>query len=145
MPKLPVPAEITDVNQKGTHILVVEDDDFLRELIVGKLKNEGFRVSQAIDGKEGLYKLREEQPQLVLLDLILPGIDGFEVLHQAHIDPIVSSIPIIVLSNLGQKGDIDRAKENGAVGYLVKAHFTPSQIIEKVQEFLQELSSEKNK
>lgn len=121
---------------KMPSVLVVEDDEFLRELIVTKLKQEKLTILEAINGKDGLQKMREMQPDLVLLDLILPGIDGFEVLRSAQSDPTISKIPVVVLSNLGQKEDIDRAKESGAKGYLVKAQFTPSEIVGKVHAFL---------
>ena len=118
------------------NILIVEDDKFLRELIVQKLSKEGFNASEAIDGEEGIKKIKEEKPQLVLLDLILPGIDGFEVLSRMREDPTVSSTPVIILSNLGQKEDVEKGLKLGAVDYLIKAHFTPGEIIEKIRNIL---------
>jgi len=117
-------------------ILIVEDDKFLRELIAQKLTKEGYPLSEAIDGEEGIKKIKEEKPSLVLLDLILPGIDGFEVLSQMKEDPSVSSIPVIILSNLGQKEDVEKGLKLGAVDYLIKAHFTPGEIIEKIKAVL---------
>jgi len=117
-------------------ILIIEDDKFLRELIVQKLVKEGYGVSEAVDGEEGLKKLKTEQPDLVLLDLILPGIDGFEVLTRRKEEPALLSIPIIILSNLGQKEDVERGLKLGAVDYLIKAHFTPREIIEKIKNTL---------
>lgn len=123
---------------KGVKIclVVVEDDEFLRELIVTKLINEGFEVVEAMDGEDGLRKIREEKPQLVLLDIILPSIDGFEVLKQLKADPSVASIPVVMLSNLGQQDDVERALSMGAKDYLIKAHFTPHEIVEKVKSVL---------
>ena len=120
------------------NILIIEDDRFLRELIYQKLSNENFNVSEAVDGEEGIKKIKEEKPDLVLLDLILPGIDGFEVLSRAKQDPDekINKIPIIILSNLGQKEDIEKGTKLGATDYLVKAHFTPGEIIEKVRTIL---------
>ena len=118
------------------NILVVEDDKFLRELISKKLISEGYNISQAVDGEEGLKKIKEEKPDLVLLDLILPGIDGFEVLARAKEEPGVIKIPVIILSNLGQKEDVEKGINLGAVDYLVKAHFTPGEIIEKIKKIL---------
>jgi len=89
-------------------ILIIEDDKFLRELIVKKLVKEGYEISEAVDGEEGIKKVKEEKPDLVLLDLILPGIDGFEVLSRTKEDPALSQIPVIILSNLGQKEDVER-------------------------------------
>ena len=118
------------------NILIVEDDKFLRELIVQKVTKDGFNASEAVDGEEGIKKIREEKPDMVLLDLILPSIDGFEVLSLIRQDPGLSSIPVIILSNLGQKEDIERGMKLGATDYLVKAHFTPGEIIEKIKAYL---------
>ena len=117
-------------------ILIIEDDKFLRELIVQKLIKEGYNISEAIDGEEGIKKIKEEKPDLVLLDLILPGIDGFEVLTQMKEDQNITKIPVIILSNLGQKEDVERGLELGAIDYLIKAHFTPGEIIEKIKSVL---------
>jgi len=117
-------------------ILIVEDDRFLRELIVKKLANEGYDALEAVDGEQGLQKTKEEKPDLILLDLILPGIDGFEVLALKKDDASVSGIPVIILSNLGQKEDVEKGLGLGAVDYLIKAHFTPGEIIEKVHNIL---------
>jgi DNA-binding response OmpR family regulator len=118
------------------NILVVEDDKFLRELISQKLLKEEYNVSQAVDGEEGVKKVKEEKPDLVLLDLILPGIDGFEVLAQMRQNKESSSTPVIILSNLGQKEDIEKGLKLGATDYLIKAHFTPGEIIEKIKSIL---------
>lgn len=117
-------------------ILIVEDDKFLRELLTRKLTEAGYNVIEALDGEEGIKKIKEERPDLVLLDLILPGIDGFAVLTQMKEDPVLSSIPVIILSNLGQKQEIERGLKLGAVDYLIKAHFTPIEIVEKVKNVL---------
>jgi len=117
-------------------ILIIEDDKFLRELIAQKLIKEGYKTSEAVDGEDGIKKVKEEKPALVLLDLILPGIDGFEVLSKMKEDPVLALIPVIILSNLGQKEDVERGLKLGAVDYLIKAHFTPGEIIEKVSNAL---------
>ncbi|MEK7519581.1 MAG: response regulator [Patescibacteria group bacterium] len=117
-------------------ILIIEDDKFLRELISQKLNKEGYKVIEAGDGEEGVKKLKEEKPDLILLDLILPGIDGFEVLTRVKEDASVAQIPVIILSNLGQVDDVERGLKLGAVDYLIKAHFTPGEIIEKIKNVL---------
>lgn len=117
-------------------ILIVEDDKFLRELLSEKIGKEGYEVLEALDGEEGVKKAKEEQPDLVLLDIILPGIDGFEALRQMRSAPQGANFPIIVLSNLGQKEDVDKAMELGATDYLIKAHFTPGEIITKIKTVL---------
>ncbi|MDP3982259.1 MAG: response regulator [bacterium] len=117
-------------------ILIVEDDKFLRELIVQKLGKEGYDLVEAIDGEDGVAQAKKEVPDLILLDLILPGIDGFEALTQIKADATVSKIPVIILSNLGQKDDIERGLKIGAQDYLIKAHFTPGEIVEKIKGIL---------
>ncbi len=97
---------------------------------------EGFNVEQGLDGEDGLRKALELKPHLILLDLILPGMDGFEVLKKIREDENVGRVPVIILSNLGQKDDIDRGMKLGATDYLIKAHNTPGEIIEKVKEVL---------
>ena len=117
-------------------IYVIEYDKFLRELITQKLSNEGYDVSEAVDGEKGIEMVKQEKPDLILLDLILPGIDGFEVLARIKSDPDISETPIIILSNLGQKEDIERGLKMGAADYLIKAHFTPEEIIKKINDIL---------
>jgi len=119
-----------------TKILIIEDDKFLRELITRKLTDEGFSIIEAVDGEDGLKKIKESKPDLVLLDLILPSIDGFEVLSKIKADASIASIPIIILSNLGQKEEVEKGLDMGAVDYLIKAHFTPGEIIEKIKNVL---------
>lgn len=117
-------------------ILIVEDDKFLRELISQKLAKEGYDITEAVDGEEGAKMAKEVKPDLILLDLILPGIDGFEVLSKIKADPLSSSIPVIILSNLGQKEDIERGFKLGATDYMIKAHFTPGEIVDKIRSLL---------
>lgn len=114
-------------------ILIIEDDKFLRELIAQKLIKESYDIAEAVDGEKGIKAVKDEKPDLVLLDLILPGIDGFEVLAKMKEDPMLAEIPVIILSNLGQKDDIERGLKMGANDYLIKAHFTPGEIIEKIK------------
>lgn len=113
-------------------ILVIEDDKFLRQLVTKKLSEKDFNIVGAVDGEDGLEKA-EEEPDLILLDLILPGMDGFEVLSELKEDPELSSIPVIILSNLGQKDEIEKGLQLGAEDYLVKAHFTLGEIVEKIE------------
>lgn len=117
-------------------ILIIEDDKFLRELIARKLEREGYETAEAVDGEDGFKKIKTDKPDLVLLDLILPGIDGFEVLSKMKEDISLAQTPVIILSNLGQKEDVDRGLKLGAADYLIKAHFTPGEIIEKVRSVL---------
>lgn len=114
-------------------ILIVEDDKFLRELIAQKLSREGFGVLEAVDGEQGIEQIREKKPDLVLLDLILPGMDGFDVLAKIKEEPTLAAIPVVILSNLGQRDDIERGLQLGAKDYLIKAHFTPGEVIDKIK------------
>ena len=126
-------------NSKGREkisILVVEDDKFLRELLVRKLETSEFNVLFAVDGEEALKKLKEKIPQLILLDLVLPGIDGFDVLKHIKENPLTKNIPVIILSNLGQQEEVEKGIRLGADDYLIKAHFTPDEIIEKTKRIL---------
>jgi len=117
-------------------ILIVEDDKFLRELMSQKLLKEGYDIRGAVDGEEGIKKIKEEKPDLILLDLILPGIDGFEVLTQMRGTPSMSSIPVIILSNIDQKEDMEKGLKLGAVDFLVKAYFTPGEIVDKIKSII---------
>lgn len=117
-------------------ILVIEDDKFLRELISQKLMKEGYDIVEAVDGEKGIEAIKSEKPDLVLLDLILPEVDGFGVLAKVKEDSTLAQIPIIILSNLGQKDDIEKGLKLGAVDYLIKAHFTPNEIVEKIKTVL---------
>ena len=114
-------------------ILIVEDDKFLRKLVVEKFKQENFEVIEAADGEQGLKKIKEEKPNIVLLDLTLPKKDGFQVLSEIKGDKDISSIPVIIFSNLGQREEMEKASKLGAADYLIKAHFTPNEIVEKVK------------
>ncbi|MFH0819547.1 MAG: response regulator [bacterium] len=117
-------------------ILIIEDEKFLRGLISRKLTAGGFEVIESIDGEDGLEKSKNEKPDLILLDLILPGINGFDVLAKIKEEPLTASIRVIILSNLGQREEIKKGLALGAVDYLVKAYFTPDQIMEKIQKVL---------
>lgn len=117
-------------------ILFVEDDQFLQRVMTQKLENENMAVLPASNGEEALETLREKRPDLVLLDLLLPGIGGFEVLEQMKQMDRVKDVPVLILSNLGQKEDVDRGMKLGASDYLVKAHFTPSEVIVKIKDIL---------
>jgi len=143
----------TDVNQKlatssvpiksmlkrgEIKILVVEDDKFLRQILVTKIKKEGYSVIEAVTGEEGVAKVVEEKPHIVMLDLVLPGIGGFDVLAKIKGDRATSDIPVIILSNLGSREDIDRAMSLGAREFMVKAHHSPQEIIEHIQKTLEE-------
>ena len=117
-------------------ILVVEDDKYLRDVIVEKLKKENYDVIEAIDGETGWQMTVNNKPDLVVLDIILPVLNGFDYLARVKKDQEVSKIPVIILSNLGQVEDIERGKSLGAKDYMVKAHFTPTDLVNKVKQYV---------
>jgi len=119
----------------GAKVLLVEDDLFLRDICQKKLIKEGFNVDMAVNGEEAVKKVDEFKPEIVLLDIILPAMDGFEVLKRirSHNDEAIKTMPVIMLTNLGQEEDVKKALELGASDYLVKAHFTTEEIAEKIK------------
>lgn len=134
LPKLEDP----NANKLGINVLLVEDDSFLRDISSRKLTKEGFTVFEAVDGEQAVLGASQVNPDIILLDIILPIYDGFQILEKirANPNPEVSKTPIIMLSNLGQDNDIKRAMEMGANDYLVKAHFTTEEIVEKIKSHL---------
>ena len=118
-------------------ILLVEDDEFLAELYATKLNLEGYEVLSAADGKKGLKLAQDKHPALVLLDIILPKLDGFEVLKGLKEDPTTKDIPVILLTNLSQKDEVKRGLDLGAADYLIKAHFMPSEVVKKIKALVQ--------
>ncbi len=118
-------------------LLLVEDDTFLAGMYVTKLSMEGFETELATDGKVGLEKAKKIKPDLILLDILLPKMNGFDVLREIKKDPETKDIPVILLTNLGQKSDVVQGLDLGAVDYLIKAHFMPSEVVEKIKGVLQ--------
>lgn len=121
-------------------IFVVEDDQFLVKAYEAKLTRVSFRVAVARDGEEAILFLKKQIPDLILLDLVIPKRDGFEVLHELRTSPEWSKIPVIILTNLGQESDQKRGMELGAVDYLVKTDYTLEQIVEVINKFLRRRS-----
>jgi DNA-binding response OmpR family regulator len=117
-------------------ILIIEDDQLLRKIISRKLKKEKYKVTEATDGEEGLRLAQLKNPDLILLDLILPEIDGFEVLARLKKNPDVFKIPVIILSNLGDEEKVEAGLKLGAVDYLIKAQLNPGDIINKIKKVL---------
>lgn len=117
-------------------ILLVDDDPFILDMYVLKLKDSGFTVETAASGKEGLSKIKSFEPDLLLLDIVMPSMDGFDVLQELKKNPPVPLPKIVLLSNLGQKEDVERGLSLGADDYLVKANFTPAEVVQKIREVL---------
>jgi two-component system phosphate regulon response regulator PhoB len=123
-------------SKSAPKILVVEDETFLVKIYAVKLKKEGYDVSIANDGEQAVKLAEELKPELILLDLILPKMNGFEALERMRANPVNKETPLIVLSNLGQEEDIKRAEALGADDYLVKANFSIQDIVAKIRETL---------
>jgi len=119
-------------------ILFIEDESALQKTLSDYLKKEGYEVISALDGESGLRLAQTQKPDLILLDLILPKMDGFEVLRKLMENPETKEIPVIILTNLERMEDISRALELGAKTYLVKANYTLKEVTEKVKQTLGE-------
>ncbi len=118
-------------------ILIVEDDKMISSMYETKLKQEDYEVLVAENGAQGLELAVQEKPDVVLLDIILPQMDGFTVLQEMRSNDNLKNIPIIMLTNLGTSEDQEKGKRYGATDYWVKASLTPAQVSEKIKEFLQ--------
>ncbi|OGY31466.1 MAG: hypothetical protein A3C02_01880 [Candidatus Andersenbacteria bacterium RIFCSPHIGHO2_02_FULL_45_11] len=118
-------------------IYLVEDDSFISGMYQTKLKNMGYTVELAADGEVAWARLQQEPlPDLVLLDVVLPKKDGFEILEELRANDRTRNLPVILLTNLGQKPDVERGVKLGADDYIIKAHYTPSEVMEKVEKIL---------
>ena len=117
-------------------ILLIEDDPFLSSLLGNRLKKEGFDLISVKSGNEAVKTLKKDAIDLVLLDIILPDKSGFEVLEDIKSDPQVAKTPFIIISNLGQDMDIEKAKELGVVDYVVKAKISIDDLVQKIKDFL---------
>lgn len=124
------------VEAQKKKILLIEDDSFISQMYAMKFKQTNFDFLVARDGVKGLELAKKEKPDLVLLDIILPEIDGFEILRRLKEDPLLQAIPVVLLTNLGQQENIQKGVAMGAKDYIIKAHYTPQEVVEKVQSFL---------
>ncbi len=114
-------------------ILIIEDEELIVDLLQKKLTMEGYVVSVARNGEEGLKLMREQKPDLILLDIIMPKKGGFEVMEEMQKDKELKKISVIVISNSGQPVELDRAQKLGASDWLIKTEFNPQEVIEKVK------------
>ena len=113
-------------------IIIVEDEEILRNLLYKKLTAEGYKVETAEDGEEGLAKIKVDRPDLILLDIIMPKMNGIEMMEEMAKEESLKGIPVIVVSNSGQPVEIDKAQKLGARDWLVKTEFEPQEVIDKV-------------
>jgi two-component system alkaline phosphatase synthesis response regulator PhoP len=117
-------------------ILIIEDEEVLLDLLQKKLTQEGYQIEVAKDGQVGLAKIREDKPDLILLDIVMPKMGGFEVMEELNKDEQLRGIPIIIISNSGQPVELSRAKELGVRDWLVKTDFDPQEVVDKVKKQL---------
>ncbi len=117
-------------------VLIVEDDEFLRALVAKRLEQAGFRVATAVDGESGLAAVADNHPSLILLDLLLPGMNGYEFLEKIKANENLRSIPVVAFSNLGQREDIAKAQALGVDDFLIKANFTLDDLVAKLEQRL---------
>lgn len=122
--------------ENKSKILIVEDDSYISDMYRIKLESDGFEVEIAADGQAGLDAILKSHPDLVLLDVVMPKMDGFSVLQKIRKNPDFKNMPVMMLTNLGQKDSVEKGLLLGANGYIIKAHFTPSEVVEKIKEFL---------
>ena len=129
---------VFNTNKKMKKIQFIEDESALQKTFGEILRQEGYEMISALDGEIGLRMARSEKPDLILLDLILPKIHGFDVLKELKKDDLTKDIPIIILTNLERVEDVQKAIELGATTYLVKANYTLEEILKKVKKALGE-------
>lgn len=122
---------------KDFTILIVEDDKFLVDIFATRLKSAGYNVLVANDGESGLQVATEHHPHLILLDVIMPQMDGYEVLAKLKQQDMTKDIPVILLTNLGHEEDVEKGLKSGAAGYMIKAQYTPTEVLNKVKEVLE--------
>lgn len=114
-------------------IIIIEDEETLLDLLYKKLSQQDYQVDVAKNGQEGLNKIKKFKPDLILLDIVMPKMGGFEVMKELRKDEELKNIPIIIISNSGQPIELDRAKELGVVDWLIKTDFDPQEVLDKVK------------
>ena len=117
-------------------IIIIEDEKILLDLLKDKLVKEGYEVIVALDGQTGLAKIKQEKPDLILLDMVMPKMGGFEVMRELNKDENLAKIPVIIISNSGQPVELEKAKKLGAKDWLIKTEFDPKEVVNKVNKQL---------
>lgn len=125
-------------NENKKTIMIVEDDTFVVDIYRKKLREEGFTVLEAVDGLNAWEKLQDKanRPDLILLDIIMPQMNGLDLLKKLNADEDLKKIPVILLTNMSQKEDVDTGLGLGAKDYLIKSHFTPGEVLSKIKSVL---------
>jgi DNA-binding response OmpR family regulator len=117
-------------------VLLVEDEPYLTDVYNTKLEKSGFKIKLVNDGNKVIEALEEFKPDILLLDIVLPNVDGWEVLKKIEKKEEFKKLPIIILSNLGQKQEVMKGLNLGATKYLIKAHYTPTEIVAEIKKIL---------
>ncbi|MDD5693400.1 MAG: response regulator [Patescibacteria group bacterium] len=117
-------------------VLIIEDDRYISKMYQLKLSLDGMDVQVADNGRIGVEKVKEFKPEIILLDILMPELDGYEVLKIIKNDSETKNIPVLILSNLGQEDHIQKGLQLGAAGYIVKSQYTPSKVVDKIKEVL---------
>jgi DNA-binding response OmpR family regulator len=118
------------------NIILVEDDPFLLDIYITKFKEAGFNIEVIKEGQKVLETLKKKLPDLLILDIVLPDVDGLEVLKEIRSQDAFKNLPIIILSNLGQKQEVKKGLEMGATKYFIKANYKPSELVEEIKKIL---------
>lgn len=127
------------MSTKPISLLLIEDDSFISSMYKTKLSGLGYAVEVIEDGELAEQRLQHDPlPDLVLLDIVLPKRDGFEILAQVRKNERTRNLPVILLTNLGQKPDVERGLKLGANDYIIKAHYTPSEVVDRVNKVLKQ-------
>ena len=127
---------MTDTNPETQKlVLIVEDDKFLRDIVVSHLEKAGYTVACAVTGEEALREAAQKHPDIIILDIVLSGINGLDVISRLHQEEATKNIPFIVFSNSDEMASVNRGSDLGAVKYLIKALSTPEQIVHEVSTF----------
>lgn len=126
-------------NISRVKIVLIEDDPFLSSMYSLKFKQEGFNVFLAADGVSGVEVVTKELPDLILLDIMMPRKNGFDVLFDIKNNKKTKNIPVILLTNINQVDEVEKGMKLGAVDYLIKAHFMPSEVVDKIKKILNEI------
>jgi len=122
---------------KKISVLIIEDDSYISDMYKIKLESENFEVIIAKDGTIGIKLLEKQKPDIILLDIVMPKMDGFDILKTIKGNVELKKVPVVLLTNLSQKENVERGFELGADSYIIKAHFTPSEVVEKIKGILE--------
>jgi len=117
-------------------VFVVEDDPFILDIYTTKLRESGFSVESSSNGQDCIKKVQEVKPDLVLLDIVLPGLDGWEIIREIKKQGEFKDLPIVILSNLSQKQEVEKGLDLGAVKYLIKSNYTPGEVVDEIKDIL---------